>query len=68
MSEVDNNLYKYTVSEPEGAWESFEVYIHKGKLVGCKGMNHPIGSDWKSLRAYYEKIGAKIDLINEDGN
>lgn len=62
----DNNIYKYRVSDPEDNWSGFVAEVHKGKLISCKGVNHPAGSDWKSLSGYYEKIGAKIELVKEE--
>jgi hypothetical protein len=64
--EPDNKIYNYRITDREGVWNEFTVMVHKGKVIKCSV--HPIGADWKSLKAYYEKSGAIIEETKDEPN
>lgn len=58
-------IKQYEVSSEH--FNAFTVSVHKGKVIHCSDDSHPQGSDFKSLKEYYETRQYKCE-VKEVGN
>lgn len=70
MSSKNNIDGRYKVSSANDLWESVEVMVHKGVIVESSVRNgYEIGSDFKSMREYWEKFDGEnkytIEKLND---
>lgn len=65
--EEQEKIRTFKVFNAENNWYGFEVDILCGKVLACRGaVKHPVGSDWKSLSSYYEKMSGDMAATIEE--
>jgi hypothetical protein len=56
--EEENKLWEISSVE----FESFRVSVRKGKLIWCSDRSHPRGTNFESLKAFYESRPYKCEV------